>query len=193
MSFDKTWSFPGKGQYESLLFSKKNTKKTNLVMVTPPGPFPGNRHLNLLLQNGLKLSNETYMRNPLLHYHRNRLSPSIPTLIHGILQHLNRNAIPSDPFTTGPDFLFKREVAVKLQIQSMVLTDFRMLCLVYNLSAYMQLRALRVEIQILNADLECQMNPTRGRGARFLGGSNTANGAGAEHISWSNQIVCVPL
>lgn len=162
-------------------------------MVTSPRPFPRNRHFNLLLQNRLKLANETYMRNSLLHNHRNRLSPPIPTLIHGILQHLNRNAIPSDPFTTRPDFLFKREVAVELQIQSMMLTNFRVLCLVYNLSTYMELRALRVEIQILNADLERQMNPIRGRGTGFLGSSNTANGAGAEHIAWSNQVVCVPL
>lgn len=66
----------------------------------------------------------------------------------------------------------------------MVLPDLGMRGLVDNLPGDMELRALRVEVEVLDSDFEGEVNSRGGCGAGFLGGSYAANGAGAEEVAW---------
>lgn len=115
-------------------------------MIAASLSFPRNGHLNLLLQNRLKLPNKTYMSKTLLHHNSHSLRPPFPAVINRIFKHLNGDTIPSHPLAVRAYFLFKREVAIQLQIQRMVLANLGVLRFVHNLATHMQLGKLRVEI-----------------------------------------------
>lgn len=57
----------------------------------------------------------------------------------------------------------------------------------------MELRALRVEVEILHANYKVEMNARRARGPGILNCGNSTNCAGAKNIAWSDQVVGVPL
>lgn len=57
----------------------------------------------------------------------------------------------------------------------------------------MELGALRVELEVLDSDFQCQVDATRARRPDILDGGDLADGAGAKQISWSNQVVGMPL
>lgn len=57
----------------------------------------------------------------------------------------------------------------------------------------MELRALRVEVEVLDADFEGEMDPCGDCRAGILGGCDFADGAGAEEVARSDEVVCVPL
>lgn len=85
---------------------------TDLVVITTSLSLPRDRHLNLLFQDRLELGDEADMSQPFLHHHRHRLCPSLPAFIHGILQHVDGDAVPSEAFALGANFLFQRKVAM---------------------------------------------------------------------------------
>lgn len=155
-------------------------------MITPTGPLPRNRHFDLLLQNRLELPDEAHMCYSLLHHNRNGLGASLPTFIHRILEHLYRDTIPSHTFAARTYLLLQSEVAIQLQIKGMVLPDLGMWGLVDNLPGDMELRALRVEVEVLDSDFEGEMNSRRGCGTGFLSGCHPSDCAGAEEIAWSD-------
>lgn len=74
-------------------------------MIPTTLPFPRHRHLDLLLQYCLELTNKANMSQALLHHDSNSLRTPLPALIHRILQHLHRDTIPPDALTTRADFL----------------------------------------------------------------------------------------
>lgn len=57
----------------------------------------------------------------------------------------------------------------------------------------MELRALRIKVEILHANNEVQMDARRARGPGILNCGNSTDCAGSEDIAWSDQVVCVPL
>ena len=75
----------------------------------------------------------------------------------------------------------------------MELSDFRVCGLVDDLPGYVQLGALRVEVEVLDADFEVEVYACGGRGAGVLYCCYAPDGAGAEDVVWSDEVVCVPL
>lgn len=57
----------------------------------------------------------------------------------------------------------------------------------------MELRALRVEVEVFDADFEGEVDACGDCRAGVLGGCDFADGAGAEEVAWSDEVVCVPL
>lgn len=98
------------------------------------------------------------MSDTLLHNHSDSLRPPLTTLIYRILQHLNRDTIPPDTLPSRPDLLLECEIAIQLQIQRVVLSDLGVRRLVDDLPTHVKLRALRVKVQALHADLERQVH-----------------------------------
>lgn len=99
---------------------------THFIVVTSPCPFPWDCHFNFLLQYSLKLADETYMCQTLVHDNCYSLCSPLSALIHRIPKHIKRNAIPSSRLPEIPCFLLKCEVALQLKVKCMMLSDLRM-------------------------------------------------------------------
>lgn len=156
-------------------------------------PLPRNRHLDLLLQDRLELRDEADVRKPFLHDDGNRLGPFLPALVNRILEHLDRDAIPTNAFAFRADFLLQREVPVELQVQGMILPDACVLRFIHNLPVDMQLGALRIEIDVLDPDLQHEVYPRDRCCTAGLRRGDFADCAGFEDIIWSDEVVCMPL
>jgi hypothetical protein len=61
------------------------------------------------------------------------------------------------------------------------------------LTGYVQLRAVRVEVEVLHFDQEVQMDSGGGCRACVLDCCDASDCAGAEEITGADQVVCVPL
>lgn len=75
----------------------------------------------------------------------------------------------------------------------MMLADLCVRRLVHDLSANMELRALRVKVEVFDTDFKRQVYARRGRRAGFLSCGDSTDGAGAEEIAGSDEVVCMPL
>lgn len=106
-------------------------------MIPPAHPFPRHRHLNLLFQYCLELSDETDMRHTLLHHDCNGFCPPLAALVHGILEHLHRDAIPPDTLAIRTNLFLQGEVAIEFQVECVELSDFRVRSLIDDLAGYM--------------------------------------------------------
>jgi hypothetical protein len=65
--------------------------------------FSRNRHLDLLLQDGLKLPNKANVGQSLVHNNSDRFRPPFAALVNGILEHLYSNAVPPNSFPIRTD------------------------------------------------------------------------------------------
>lgn len=128
-------------------------------MIASAVSFARNRHLDFLLQDRLELADEADMGHSLLHHDGHRLGSSIPSFIHRIAQHIDRHTVPSHAFALRAHLFHQREVAIQLQIQRVMLPNPRMLRLVHDLTRDVQLRTLRVKVEVLDSDLQRQMHP----------------------------------
>lgn len=133
------------------------------------------------------------MRNPLGHHHGDCLCASLPALVHGVFEHLHRDAVPPDALARRSDLLFQCEVAVQLQVEGVVLPNLGVRGLVDDLPGDMQLRALRVEVEGLDTNLEGEVHPGGGGRAGLLGGGDAADGTGAEEVARPDEVIGVPL
>lgn len=74
-----------------------------------------------------------------------------------------------------------------------MLADLCVRRLVHDLSADMKLRVLRVKVEVFDTDFKREVHTRRGRRASFLGCGDSTDGAGAEEIAGSNEVVRMPL
>lgn len=65
--------------------------------------------------------------------------------------------------------------------------------LVHDLAAHVELRALRIEVEALHSDLQHEMDARGGGSAAVLGGRHFTDRARAEEVTWSDEIVGMPL
>lgn len=75
----------------------------------------------------------------------------------------------------------------------MVLSYSGVLRLVHDLAAHVELRALRIEVEALHSDLQHEMDARGGGSAAVLGGRHFTDRARAEEVTWSDEIVGMPL
>jgi len=136
--------------------------ETHFIMIASTLPFPRHRHFNFLLQYRLELANEANVCYAFLHDDGNSLGTTFPTLVHSILELFHGNTVPPDALAICADLLFQCEIAVQFQVEGVELSDLGVRCFVDDLSGHMELGALRVEVEVFDADLEGEVD-TGGR------------------------------